>query len=142
MQKVEHARVPSNVSKIDLGCGKNKKEGFIGIDKIDYGQEILWDVTKGIPLPDDSIDEVYSTQFFEHLDEKEINTVVWELVRVCKAGAKIHIEVPSDESDPSYDIAHYSFWNPSRGRGLFYSCGMQTVNPRKEGDNIVIDILA
>ena len=44
--------------KIDLGCGKNIKEGFVGVDKI-----LGIDIEKGIPFADESICEIYSFHF-------------------------------------------------------------------------------
>ena len=56
--------------KIDIGAGKNKKPGFIGIDFVQQeGVDIMMDVTK-MPLPfkDNEVEEVWSYHTFEHLD--------------------------------------------------------------------------
>jgi predicted SAM-dependent methyltransferase len=106
---------------IDLGCGMYKKEGYIGIDILDFGQEIVCDVSNGIPLPDNSVSEVFSSHFFEHITEPVINKVVWEFKRVCKNGASLYIVCPPSNSLAAYDIAHYSLWCEERYRGLFNS---------------------
>jgi predicted SAM-dependent methyltransferase len=126
-------------TKIDLGCGSAKKEGFIGIDKIDFGQEILWDVANGIPLPDKSVDEIYSAQFLEHLTEPQLNIVIWDIVRIAKEGAKILIIVPNAEYPEAFDIAHSSFWTEQKALGLFRSCGLNPIVETRD-NNLYINI--
>lgn len=44
---------------LDLGCGKSKEEGFIGLNLASGGAEdIISDVEKRIPFKDNSIDYV------------------------------------------------------------------------------------
>ena len=46
--------------KLDIGCGKNKKEGFTGIDQYDMpGVDIVSDLTKKWPIDNDSVEEVH-----------------------------------------------------------------------------------
>jgi hypothetical protein len=42
--------------KLDLGCGEFPKEGFTRLDINDFGQEIMWDATEGLPLPDNTVE--------------------------------------------------------------------------------------
>lgn len=80
--------------KLDIGCGKNKKEGFYGIDIYDFdgvdmvadlreptwsfsripdelgprlNQVVISDDRLRITLPDNSVDEVHCAHFLEHL---------------------------------------------------------------------------
>lgn len=54
--------------RIDLGCGANKKEGFLGVDSYQFpGVDLVHDVTKPWPWEDDSVDEVYCAHLLEHL---------------------------------------------------------------------------
>lgn len=80
--------------KIDLGCGARKKPGFIGIDYLPApGVDHVLDLTKDkFPLPDGSVDHVFSSHFFEHITE--INHFFKEIARVCCDGAKIEIWTP------------------------------------------------
>lgn len=57
----------SNEIKLDLGCGKNKRTGFTGVD-IFSGADIQWDLTI-FPWPwdDNSVDQIYCSHFIEHL---------------------------------------------------------------------------
>lgn len=50
------------------------------------------DLNGPLPLPDDTVDEVYSAHCLEHVDGLE--HIVREIVRVCKVGAVVEIRVP------------------------------------------------
>lgn len=55
--------------KLDLGCGSSKHEGFFGIDKRQLeGVDLVWDLNKGIPLPDNSAEWVMVCRF-AHVDD-------------------------------------------------------------------------
>ena len=78
--------------KIDFGCGPFKKEGYTGIDIYPAdGVDIVYD-GKHIPLPDNSVDEIYSKGCLEHVDN--VFETVGELYRISKPGAKWTIQVP------------------------------------------------
>lgn len=97
--------------KLDIGCGPNKKEGFIGIDQIDFGQDLVHDIRNGIPYKEDEVEEVYSSHFVEHLTAEERINFFNELYRVMKAGAKCTIIVPHWSSSRAYgDLTHQ--WPP------------------------------
>lgn len=104
--------------KVDIGCKTNKRKGFIGIDILDYGQEIVWDVTQGIPLPDNSTSYIYMSHFLEHIEDRFMKDLFWEFYRVCKRGARIEIKVPHSDTTESYRLSHVSYWNEKRVKGI------------------------
>lgn len=55
--------------KLDAGCGTSKREGFVGLDFFDYGQEIVWDLSDGVPLPDGSCREIFCQHVLEHVPD-------------------------------------------------------------------------
>ncbi len=57
--------------------------------------DIYWDLRKGIPFPNDSINRIYSSHFFEHLTFKEIQQFLDECKRVLVPGGKFLICVPN-----------------------------------------------
>ncbi len=59
--------VASEPLRLDIGCGKTKMDGWEGIDAIDFGQKHVHDVRQGLPFQDDSVSEVRSSHFVEHL---------------------------------------------------------------------------
>lgn len=80
--------------KLDLGCGNNKKKGFIGVD-IDKNSEADYfvDFEKDrLPFEDNSVEEVNAHHIMEHMHD--LYFVMKELYRVCENNAIIIIEVP------------------------------------------------
>lgn len=103
--------------RLDVGCGKNTPEGWVGIDAIDFGQKHVLDVRKGIPYPDDSVDEVRSSHFVEHLTGTERIAFFNELYRVMKNGATAQIVTPNWShscayGDPTHQWPPMSQWYP------------------------------
>lgn len=96
--------------KLDLGCGPHKKERHIGLDIDDCGQEIIWDLEKGIPLPDNSVMELRAFHILEHIRSENFIFVLREIYRVCKPGATFTAEVPIGVCD---DPTHQTFFTPT-----------------------------
>ncbi|MEW6095582.1 MAG: methyltransferase domain-containing protein [bacterium] len=99
---------------IELGCGNSKKEGRIGIDKIDLPNiDIVTNLEEGLPfLPDNSVDEIHAYHFLEHIANFE--GLIREIVRVLKKTGKAYIAVPHF-SNPYF----YSDYTHSRFFGLY-----------------------
>ena len=104
--------------KLDLGCGAKKKEGYTGVDMVDFGQEIVFDVRNGIPVPDDSVEDLFSSHFVEHLEERDIFMLFSEFLRICKDGAEIKIICPEASTEEAYFDCHRSLWHEKRIRGI------------------------
>jgi len=104
--------------KLDIGCGNNKKKGFIGMDIITSSDiDIVGDVGKyGIPLKDNSVDEIFSFHFLEHVED--VMTIVEEIHRVLKIGGIVEIVVPHFSNIGSYHWLHKTYWN-ARGLDMF-----------------------
>mgnify|MGYP000102456031 CR=1 FL=1 len=87
-------------TKLDIGCGKNKREGFTGVDQYNMeGVDVVFDIRKAKwPWKDDSIEEVHCAHFIEHLtnlnDCWERVHFFNELYRVMKKGAKCALIFP------------------------------------------------
>lgn len=95
MRKVKYNNSEVPYFKLIIGCGNDKREGWIGMDKADYGQEIVWDLRWGIPLPDNSVEEIWADQVLEHIQMNEDYILVMnECLRVLKDGGKMEIQVP------------------------------------------------
>src|SRR6185312_513515 len=89
--------------KLNLGCGQNKVEGYLNVDKyaacapdrvVDL-EAFPW------PFPDASVDEILLTHVLEHLG-RETETffgIMRELHRVLKPGGKVQIRVPHPRSE-------------------------------------------
>jgi len=96
---------------LDIGCGKHKRPGAIGIDKVDLpGVDIIADVEEGLTfLPDGFADEIYTCSFLEHVQNFE--NLMCEMVRVLKRDGKAIVRVPHF-SNPYYysDPTHKRFF--------------------------------
>jgi SAM-dependent methyltransferase len=79
---------------LDLGCGKHKTPGAIGIDinpKTDA--DVIHDLNQfPYPFPDNEFDLIIGNQVIEHL--ADIPAVMAELYRIAKPGARIILETP------------------------------------------------
>lgn len=107
--------------KLDIGCGKNKKEGFKGLDSIKFeGVDFVHDVrTPWTMIEDNSVDEVHTSHFVEHLEARERVFFINELYRVMKVGAKCQIIVPAWSSNRAYgDMTHK--WPPVSEMWFYY----------------------
>lgn len=80
--------------RLDLGCGLRKEPGFTGLDRLALpGVDIVCDLDReAIPLADDSVAEVHSRHFLEHV--ADLLAVMQEIWRVCRPGARVRIAVP------------------------------------------------
>jgi ubiquinone/menaquinone biosynthesis C-methylase UbiE len=100
--------------KIDLGCGPNKKEGYLGIDILPLpGVDHVVNLEEGLSfLPDNSVDEFYTSHFLEHVDN--FSLITREIYRTARKGATVKVIVPH-HSNPYY----YSDYTHKRFFGLY-----------------------
>jgi len=104
--------------RLDLGCGKNKAKGpdgqpYIGVDAISFeGVDVVHDL-RCAPWPweDNSIDEVFSSHFLEHLPGSDRIVFFNELHRVLKPGGKALIITPYWSHDCAYGDPTHA-WPP------------------------------
>jgi hypothetical protein len=106
--------------KLDLGCGKNKKEGFLGVDAISFdGVDFVADLRKKWVWGEDTVEEVHCSHFLEHLTGSERVHFYNELYRVMKKDAKATIVVPHWSSGRAYgDPTHQ--WPPVVEFSFYY----------------------
>jgi hypothetical protein len=106
--------------KLDLGCGKNKREGFLGVDVRSFpGVDIVTDIRGKWMWSDNTVEEVNCSHFLEHLTASERIHFVNELYRVMKPGAKATIVVPHWCSTRAYgDLTHQ--WPPVSEFWFYY----------------------
>jgi SAM-dependent methyltransferase len=107
------------VIRLDLGCGKNPREGFEGVDAMDFGQKNVFDLRGPWPWADNSVEEANCSHFIEHLTASERIHFVNELYRVLKPGARCSVVVPAWSSARAYgDLTHQ--WPPVSEWWFFY----------------------
>lgn len=109
--------------RIDLGAGLKPKEGFIGVDSIDFGNgNMVCNIgSERWPCEDSSVDEAHCSHVLEHLtnfnDKWERVTFFNELWRVLKPGASCSLIIPHWSSsryygDPTHKevISEFAFY--------------------------------
>lgn len=135
--------------KLDLGCGKNKREGFIGVDSRSFeGVDVVCDLSaktwtvakeddlrnKSVPLfasndgdevgeayifHDESVDEVHCSHFVEHLTATGRINFVNEIYRVLRKGGKATLITPHWASCRAYGDLTHQ-WPPVSEFWFYY----------------------
>lgn len=84
--------------KLDIGCGKNKQEGFVGIDYREWpGVDIVHDLEKTPwPLPDECVTTAMASHVLEHINPHNgvFIDVMNEIWRIVKPGGQFVFTVP------------------------------------------------
>lgn len=101
---------------LDIGCGRKKYPGSIGIDMSAAGQaDVLCDWTKTLPFADSSFDQVRMIHIIEEVDD--IFRMLGEAHRVAKPGAQVVIVTPHYTDHASYcspahrwHLSSFSLW--------------------------------
>lgn len=94
--------------KIDLGGGLNPKEGFINLDRLDSPKvDIKIDLGAILPLENNSVSEIYSSHFLEHLNHRIFPFVIFEMVRISAHGAKWTIITPHPHRASAMTSGHF-----------------------------------
>lgn len=97
---------------LELGCWPRKKiANAIGVDALDYDcVDIVGDVFSVLAcIPDNSVDEIYSYHFFEHVED--IDILIDEVSRVLKTKGVIVTVVPHFSNPYFYsDYTHRTFF--------------------------------
>jgi hypothetical protein len=107
--------------KLDFGCGPHKREGFQGVDAIEFvGVDFVVDIRRTPwPWDDASVAEANASHFLEHLTAKERCAFVNELHRVLVPGGKCQIVTPHWASNRAYgDPTHQ--WPPVSEMWFYY----------------------
>jgi predicted SAM-dependent methyltransferase len=79
--------------RLDVGCGKNKKEGFIGIDIDKNSDADIIASALDVPFEDETVDEIFSAHLVEHFSPREAEKFFAEVFRLLKKGSKAFIAV-------------------------------------------------
>ena len=120
--KIIHDNLQESLPKIlDIGCGKNKVYGSIGMDfNASIGADVVHDLNKfPYPFQANEFDEVYINSTLFLLDNPV--HVMEEVFRICKVGARVVVVQPYFRSvwnyaDPwikNFGTVHsFAFYDP------------------------------
>ena len=104
--------------RIDCGCADQKRAGYIGIDINDWGQEIIWDLTDGIPLPDETVEDIWTSHVLEHFTNKEAQEFIRDAQRVLIKGGTFTARLPHVKHPTAFYPDHESFWNEEKVQSI------------------------
>ena len=84
--------------KLNIGCGPNRKLGWLNIDLFSPQADLALDMREPIPFRDNSAAIIYSEHFFEHLDYPDpAKRFLKECHRILKPGGTFSVGVPDTE---------------------------------------------
>lgn len=108
--------------RLNLGCNRRKIQGYINVD-IDpaYEPDLVCDITKGLPYPDNSVCAILAFDILEHIPTLKTIPLMNELWRVLMPGGTLNTFTPDAEHGQGayMDPTHINFW--SEGRWLYFS---------------------
>ena len=140
MKKLPFLKVKYPI-RLDAGCANEKKQGYIGIDINDWGQEIVWDLRGGIPLPDESVEDIWVSHVLEHFTNQEAKDFINEAQRVLINGGTLTTRQPHVKHPTAFYPDHESFWNEERVQSIQRNeKGWEIVNNYNDGFQLIFTL--
>lgn len=93
-QKVKRILKENQTINLELGESQRKMPGWLTMDILS-GADIVWDLAKPLPFPDNCVDQIYSSHFLEHLPYKSIIDFLLECKRILKENGALKLAVPN-----------------------------------------------
>lgn len=89
------AALPAEGLCINLGCGTSILEGWVNVDiSRGPGIDVVWDLSRGLPFPDESCALIFSEHVIEHLSREAAERFVRECYRALQKGGVVRISTP------------------------------------------------
>jgi predicted SAM-dependent methyltransferase len=83
---------------LNLGCGQRFHTNWTNIDFTSTGKDVIaYNLTKGIPQPENIFDVVYHSHVLEHFSKTQAKFFLQECRRVLKPGGILRIAIPNLE---------------------------------------------
>jgi SAM-dependent methyltransferase len=80
---------------VNIGCGTVIHPAWINLDLEPRLPGVRsWDLRRGLPLPDGTVDACYSSHVLEHLRPAEVDRLLREQFRVLRPGGRLRVVVP------------------------------------------------
>lgn len=93
--------------KLNIGCGKDKKEGYINLDKepgvgdVEFNLDDIDLFNTRLPWDDNTFEEIYASHIIEHI--RRPMPLMQELWRVAKPNCTLIARVPYGSSDNAWE---------------------------------------
>ncbi len=86
----------NNQIKINLGCGQDKREGWINVDVFSkFKPDVLHDLHDPLPFKNNYADYVLAQDILEHFTREELDGVVSSISNVLKIDGLLEVRVPN-----------------------------------------------
>lgn len=119
---------------LNLGSGFAPVEGWTNVDRAGTPVDLPWNLARGIPFPDVSVDGVACEHLYEHLSLNAAYQLSHEVLRVLRPGGIFRISVPDAglclRSYAGTDDADWAESQPTRMQAvmsLFYAHDHRTM---------------
>ncbi len=89
-EKVKSLLASGAPINVDIGAGDTRRSGWVTLN-ISDGCDLYWDLRRGIPFPDRSVQTVYSSHLFEHMDYESGQSLLAEVRRVLVPGGEVSV---------------------------------------------------
>lgn len=97
--------------KLNLGCGKRILGGYVNVDIVPgEGVDVVADLNKRFPFPDDHAYFILATDFLEHVEDPIF--CMKEIHRILKPGGIVEITIPYYNSANAYSLHHKTIFRP------------------------------
>lgn len=91
--------------KLNIGCGWERKDGYIGVDiRRTKGVDVLADM-HSLPFREATFDHIHADQVLEH--SRNPYFALLEIHRVIKTNGILHMTVPNPLSESANDPTHF-----------------------------------
>ena len=86
--------------KLNIGCGRDVKPGFVNIDAYERENklDLVIDVTKEFPFKRETVDYIYAEQFIEHLTWLDGKNFLYNCYFCLKEGGMLRLVLPDYET--------------------------------------------
>ena len=128
----------SKRTKLNIGCGRKKLEGFVNIDiSKKVNPDVVVNIEKGLPFEDNSFSYIYSKNVLEEIRQQYWDFVLREIGRVAKNGCILELDLPFDNLYHRTRANHYrnfswdSFFCFEEGQDTLYSAPLILKNLKK-----------
>lgn len=82
--------------KFNMGCGRDRIEGYIGVDLLGSGADIKQDIME-LKLPENCADEIFGSHVIEHIPQHRAIGVLTSWHKTLKPGGRLILELPNIE---------------------------------------------
>jgi predicted SAM-dependent methyltransferase len=80
--------------RLHLGSGAQPKDGWVDVDLAGDPVDLAWNLARGIPFADGSVDAVFHEHLLEHIPLRDGLGLMDETMRVLRPGGILRIGVP------------------------------------------------